>query len=253
MKVAQKHLLKSSLSWYRLFVFVAAIQPWIHLSEQWGRFKHSDAHGKWCFPVFEIPSRKRRPGISGMSDTQGCCDFSGDLLFRWAVCGCLWTMTQRAERKVAYLLLFNFSFVGIGGVSVQNRLLKTLLTLETPGNDALLGTKWSLKRHSQRSEVAWEKCYANEGSLGNVRLLHSANEGWVKWHRLCFTIELNTGLFVRVFLCVCCLCFDTYRFADWCWFLQGQGVKRNYTQGFQLLKKAAAMVSEKQSMAVFTP
>lgn len=52
-----------------------------------------------------------------------------------------------------------------------------------------------------------------------------------------YTIELKNGYFVCV-----CLCSDSYWFADWCWFLQGQGVKRNYTRGFQLLERAAAMV-----------
>lgn len=37
--------------------------------------------------------------------------------------------------------------------------------------------------------------------------------------------------------------FDVYRFTDWCRFLQGEGAKKNNTRGFQLMQKAAKMVS----------
>lgn len=65
-------------------------------------------------------------------------------------------------------------------VSVQNRLIKTPLTLETHGNNAVLGTKWSLKGHSECGKMDREKCYANEGSLCDVRLLHPPDEGSVR-------------------------------------------------------------------------
>ncbi len=187
------------------FVFPKATHTWTHLSKQPRGFRQSHTRDSWLLSVSEIPSRERRLRVSGMFELNPTFIPS------------LWSADT---------------------VSVQNRPIKTLIIFRNTWEECFTGGS----KESQKTQRAqWNGL---KEVLYRWRTLQRCTTTPSYWWRFCKIIKTQPILrlnWTLDILCVC-LCFDSYWFTDWCWFLQGRGVKRNYTRGFKLLEKAAAMV-----------